>query len=184
MKHRRKARSILARGRAVVGIDIGKRKHAATALSPQGEIIAQLASFPNTREGVELLEKEVLRKAGGPRKVLVAMEATGHYWYALRDFLVGKGYEVVVLNPIQTKQQARKDIRKRKTDRIDARHIARLLKNGGHKVALVPGDFAMTCRQLTRLRYKLIGQVGRLKQLLWSRLHPCRPGSDCFGRRL
>ena len=80
---------MLPSGRAVVGIDIGKGKHAATALSPQGEVIAQLASFPNTRQGVDQLEQEALRKAGGPGKVLVGMEATGHYWmcpyHELRD---------------------------------------------------------------------------------------------------
>src|SRR5512140_2619959 len=84
MNHHRLGKPVLAEGRSVVGIDIGKRKHAATALSPQGEIIAQLASFPNTREGVDQLENEVLRKAGGPGRVLVAMEATGHYWMCLR----------------------------------------------------------------------------------------------------
>ena len=71
---------VLAKGRAVVGIDVGKRKHAATALTPQGEVIVQLASFPNTKAGIDLLEKEVLRQAGRPGRVLVAMEATGHYW--------------------------------------------------------------------------------------------------------
>jgi hypothetical protein len=43
MKKSPQAKPVLPRGRAVVGIDIGKGKHAATALSPQGEI----ASSPN-----------------------------------------------------------------------------------------------------------------------------------------
>ncbi len=53
MKKSSQAQPVLPRGRAVVGIDIGKGKHAATALSRQGEVIAQLASFPNTRQGVD-----------------------------------------------------------------------------------------------------------------------------------
>jgi hypothetical protein len=56
----------LAEGRAVVGIDIGKRTHAATALSLQGEILAQLASFPKTRAGLNRLEQEVLLLAATP----------------------------------------------------------------------------------------------------------------------
>ncbi len=61
MKKSSQAQPVLPRGRAVVGIDIGKGKHAATALSPQGEVIAQFASFPNTRQGVDQLEQEALR---------------------------------------------------------------------------------------------------------------------------
>ncbi len=93
---------IHARGRAVVGIDIGKRKHSATAVSPQGEVLARLASFSNTREGIDLLESEVLQKAGGPGKTLIAMEATGHYWICMYWELTRRGYCCVVLNPIQT----------------------------------------------------------------------------------
>ena len=37
-------RPVLAQGRAVVGIDIGKRTHAATALSPPGEILAWMGA--------------------------------------------------------------------------------------------------------------------------------------------
>ena len=98
MNNPRPGRPVLAHGRAVVGIDIGKRTHAATAISPQGEIIAQLASFPNTREGFDRLENEVLRPAGGPGKVLVAMEATGHYWMCPRAELERRGYASRVLS--------------------------------------------------------------------------------------
>ncbi|NIM49572.1 MAG: IS110 family transposase [Gemmatimonadales bacterium] len=156
------------------GIDVAKRKHVACVINRDDEFVVRSQSFSNDAKGYQGLLNR-LKDAGRRTQILVGMEATGHYWYALRDFLVGKGYEVVVLNPIQPKQQARKDIRVRKTDKIEARHIARLLKNSEHKVTIVPGDFAMTCRQLTRLRYKLIGQVARLKQLLWSRLHPVWP---------
>src|SRR5262249_47649176 len=66
-------------------------------------------------------------------------------------------------------------IRKTQTDRIDARHIATLLKNGDYQPTLIPGDLAMACRQLTRLRHAIIRQTTRLKILLWSRLHPVWP---------
>jgi len=66
-------------------------------------------------------------------------------------------------------------IRKSKTDKIDARHIATLLKNGEQRPALVPGELAMSCRQLTRLRYAQVRQVAKLKQRLWARLHPVWP---------
>jgi transposase len=156
------------------GIDVAKNRHMACILDRDGAFVARSASFNNDAEGYGLF-LERLQNAGGPGRVLVAMEATGHYWYSLHDFLVRQGYSVVVLNPIQTAQQARKGIRKCQTDKIDARHIATLVKNGEHRPALVPGELAMTCRQLTRLRYDLIHRAARIKQTLWSRVHPVWP---------
>lgn len=156
------------------GIDVAKDKHVACVLDQDGQFVARSASFDNDVNGYELIRQR-LKNAGGPSRVIVAMEATGHYWYSLHDFLVRQGYSVAVLNPIQTAQQARKGIRKCQTDAIDARHIATLIKNGEHRPALVPGELAMTCRQLTRLRYDLIRRTARIKQTLWSRLHPVWP---------
>lgn len=159
---------------AFCGIDVAKSKHVAAILDRDARLVVRSHSFANDADGYQDLLRR-LRAAGGPRRVLVGLEATGHYWYSLRDFLVDQRYAVVALNPIQTAQQAKKGIRKRKTDRIDAGHIATLLKNGDYKAALVPGALAMTGRQLTRLRYRLIGQMSRLKQQLWALLHPIWP---------
>ena len=156
------------------GIDVAKDAHVARIIDRDGNTLAKPKSFRNDADGYrQLLER--LQQTGGPEKVLTGMEATGHYWLSLHDFLTRQGYEVAVLNPIQTAQQAKKGIRTAKTDKIDTEPIAVLLKNGDYKPALVPGDLAFTCRQLTRLRYSLIAQGARFKQVLWSRLHPVWP---------
>jgi transposase len=156
MKRIDRGKPVLAKGRAVVGIDVGKRKHAATVLSPQGEIIAQLASFPNTREGIDRLEREVLRKAGGPGKVLVAMEATGHYWMCLYHELQRRDYECVVLNPVQTNAHGRARIRKTSTDRIDSVGIARLVLAGDARATRVPDPKTAELRLWVRHRQRLL----------------------------
>lgn len=153
-----------AKGRAVVGIDVGKRKHAATALSPQGELIAQLASFPNTRAGIDLLEKEVLRKPGGPGKVLVAMEATGHYWMCLYYELQRRGYECVVLNPLQTNAHSRSQIRKNYNDRIDSAGIARLVLAGEARATRVPDERTAELRLWVRHRQRLLRAAGNMER--------------------
>jgi transposase len=110
------------------------------------------------------------------KPLLIGMEATGHYWYALHEYLTSpatpgnNGYQVVVLNPLQTAQQSRKQIRKAKTDKKDARTIARLMKNGDFRRTVIPGELATTCRQLTRLWFALGCQRTRLKQLTQSTL--------------
>jgi transposase len=156
MKRIDRGKPVLAKGRAVVGIDVGKRNHAATALSPQGEIIAQLVSFPNTREGIDRLEREVLRKAGGPGKTLVAMEATGHYWMCLYHELRRRGYQCVVLNPIQTNARNRARIRKTCTDRIASVDIARLVLAGEARATRVPDAKTAELRLWVRHRQRLL----------------------------
>ena len=160
--------------RRFCGIDVAKKKHVACIIDDQGAFVARSQSFRNNADGYQRILK-FLSKAGGPGKVQLGMEATGHYWFGLHDFLSRQGYGLVVLNPIQTAQQAKKGIRKRKTDKIDARHIAALLKNGEYKAALVPGELGMTCRQLTRLRYAMVKQCSQIKQRLWAYLHPAWP---------
>ena len=164
MKRSKRAKTVLAKGRAVVGIDVGKRKHAATALTPNGEIIAQLASFPNTRGGINLLEKEVLRKAGGPGKVLVAMEATGHYWMCLYHELARRGYKCVVLNPVQTNAYARAQIRKNRNDRIDSEGIARLVLAGKARPTRVPDEKTAELRLWVRHRQRLLRAAGNMER--------------------
>jgi transposase len=156
------------------GIDVAKSKHVCCVIDREGQTIRRPRSFTNDKEGYQRLLQS-LKEVDPSYALLVGMEATAHYWYSLHDFLVRHGYPVAVLNPIQTAQQAKKGIRKRKTDKIDAFHIATLLKNGDYKAALIPGELGMTCRQLTRLRSRLVQQTASLKQLIWSRLHPVWP---------
>lgn len=156
------------------GIDVAKNKHVACVIDPEGKCIVRSQSFTNDAEGFQqILDR--LKDVGGPSKVAVAMEATGHYWYSLHDLLVRHRYHVAVLNPIQTAKQVTKGIRKTQTDRIDAHHIAVLLKNGEQRPALIPGELGMTCRQLTRLHHSMVNQQSRIKRVLWSRLHPVWP---------
>jgi transposase len=147
---------IQAGGRAVVGIDIGKRKHSAAAVSPQGEVLARLACFANTREGIDLLQRQVLRKAGKPHQILIAMEATGHYWMCPYWELTRRSYACVVLNPIQTNARMGARIRKTRTDPIDSLGIARFILSGDARATRVPEVPTTELRLLVRHRWRLV----------------------------
>jgi transposase len=166
---------VRAGGRAVVGIDIGKRHHAAVAVSHQGDKLASIASFQNTREGVDMLQALVLDTAGTPPQILFAMEATGHYWMPLYHELVRRGYRGAVLNPIQTNGEARTRIRKTKTDKRDAEGIARFILTGKAKAARIPDEATLELRILTRRLLQLTqmrGDVERAAQSLSDRIFP------------
>ncbi len=156
------------------GIDVGKNKHVACVVDRDGGLILRAQSFTNDAEGYQRILAR-LEEIGGPSQVAIAMEATGHYWYSLHEFLMRHRYDTAVLNPIQTARQVAQGIRKTQTDQIDAHHIAVLLKNGEHRPALIPDERAMTCRQLTRLHHAMVRQAARIKQLIWTKLHPVWP---------
>ena len=156
------------------GIDVAKQKHVACIIDQSGRYLTRPKSIRNDAAGYQQI-LNCLRQSGRKKSILTAMEATGHYWYGLHDFLTRHGYTVAVLNPIQTAQQAKQPIRKCKTNKYDAFHIANLLRSGQYKAAVVPGELAMTCRLLTRLRYRMVRQSAMVKQLVNSRLHPVWP---------
>jgi len=156
------------------GIDMAKHKHVACIIDRDGQYLLKARTIRNNTEGFKNI-LNCLKQTGRAKSVLIGMEATGHYWYSLHDYLVRNGYDVAVLNPIQTAQQARQAIRKCKTDKYDAFHIANLLRTGQYKPAVVPDELAMTCRQITRLRYRIVKQGAMIKQLVNSRLHPAWP---------
>jgi transposase len=159
------------------GIDIGKAKHVARIINADGDTVMRPLSFTNDAAGFALLRQR-LDEARRGEPLLIGMEATGHYWYALHEYLTAaplaapgqQGHPVVVLNPLQTAAQSRKQIRKAKTDKRDTGGIAVLMKNGDFRRTVIPGELASTCRQLTRLWFALGCQNTRLKQLAQSTL--------------
>lgn len=170
-----KVNTVCVDHRNIVGIDIGKRKHAATAITPKGVVIAALKHFENNREGVDLLERDVLVPATNRAKPIVAMEATGHYWNALYDELQRRGYSCIVLNPIQTNTKGKKRIRKTKTDPLDSELIARTILAGDALATVVPDEFTYELRLLARHRWrlkKIKGMVERYAQTLVDRVFP------------
>lgn len=57
------------------------------------------------------------------------MEATGAYSQPLADFLVAKGYSVSVVNPAKIKTYAKSELSRAKTDKADAKLIARYARS-------------------------------------------------------
>jgi transposase len=55
-----------------------------------------------------------------PGRILVAVEATGHYGRNLFPALIARHYQVAVLNPLRTARFAKHELRRTMTDAIDA----------------------------------------------------------------
>ena len=148
-----------------VGIDIGKNKHAAAVVDELGRTVASPGFYANNREGARKLLGD-LAKAAPPEASRVGMEATGNYWFAFHDFLVGAGYQVDVINPIVTSASIAGDVRGRKSDKGDAVAIARVVLTGGLPPRRGADAQSRRLMSLTRHRSFLVAQRADMKKHL------------------
>jgi transposase len=103
---------------------------------------------------------------GSSADLLVAMEATGHYWKNLFAALVAHGYRVALLNPLRTRRFAGEDLQRTKTDAIDALGIARFAAQKHPPATHLPAPATDELRELVRLRDRLTQDFGdRVRQL-------------------
>ncbi|CAK8720694.1 IS110 family transposase [Candidatus Electronema aureum] len=104
----------------ILGIDVAKAKLDIALLLPDGKFRSEVIA--NTPEGFEKLAAWLERN--GAAQVHACMEATGIYWEAAA-FLAEKGHAVSVVNPAQIKAFSTVVLSRTKTDKKDARLIAR-----------------------------------------------------------
>ena len=85
----------------LVGIDIGKTKHTFSIIDRgTGEILLTPSVFDNNQNGFLLLTKQL--KAYDKADILIGMEDTGHYHFALLKYLLDSRYTVALINPTTT----------------------------------------------------------------------------------
>ena len=85
----------------LVGIDIGKNQHTFSIIDKEtGEILSNPSVFNNNQEGFLLLIKKLSGYA--KHELLIGMEDTGHYHFALLKYLLDSHYTVALINPTTT----------------------------------------------------------------------------------
>ena len=148
-----------------VGWDLHKRYITACAVDGAGTVVAEHRRVPaETRALVGWL-------TALPGPVTVAMEAT-LYWAWLHDQLSAAGIAAVAAHPYQVKRiwQARC-----KTDPIDARKLADLLRTNLLPAVWVPDVEVRARRKLLRGRAYLV----RFRTSLKNRIHGHLTGENC-----
>lgn len=83
-------------------------------------------TYAQTPEGFAALHRDLARAQAVPATTLVVLEATGSYWIALAVTLHAAGYQLSVINPLQAHHFAKAQLRRAKTDALDAADLARL----------------------------------------------------------
>lgn len=112
----------------LIGIDIGKNKHFFSIVNQvDGEILVEPSSFSNDKEGFDSLLQKL--PAYTKDSILIGMEDTGHYHFALLKYLVTKNYTVALINPRTTDLTRRLHGGITKNDKLDTLTICDILTN-------------------------------------------------------
>ena len=111
-----------------VGIDVSKAS-LDIALLGEEEVSAS-RKVPNNEEGFETLLNWIERQTDAdleesPEQVHVCLEASGGYQRPVARFLHEEGLTVSVINPQRTSSYADSQLTRSKTDKVDARLLAR-----------------------------------------------------------
>ena len=109
-----------------IGIDVSKSKFDAALMTAQGKYRSKV--FDNNASGFqELLEWIDTNVSEGRANAQVCMEATGVYHEALANFLFDSQVKVFVANPLRVKRFAEGEGLRNKTDKGDAKVLARFV---------------------------------------------------------
>ena len=145
-----------------IGIDIAKFKHFASVVSSDGKVIVKPFPFENSRQGFMKLVEEIENF----QDCLIGLESTGHYAENLIYFLYERGYQIGVINPIQTDALRDSNIRKTKTDKIDTTLIVQCLMLNKYSLVTSLDINIIKLRRLSRFRLETIQQQTRIKTQL------------------
>jgi transposase len=144
------------------GIDIGSERHVVAVVDEHGAVLLKSTPFDEDAAGY----RRLVELLGASQGLLVAMEATGHYWRNLFAYLVTEGFTVALLNPVRTRRFAEEELERTKTDAIDALGIARFAAQKRPPASQLAEDGLDELREVVRLRDRLLQDLGdRVRQL-------------------
>ena len=145
-----------------IGIDVSKQEVVVCVMDTQKKTLE--ATFDNSRKGFRSLDNYLKkRKAQGCE---VCLEATGNYGEELAVYLHERGYGVSVVNPLRIKRYAESQLRRNKTDKLDAEIIADFCRTQTPDLWTPPDPSWIELRALVRLLDDLIGMQVQERQRL------------------
>lgn len=148
----------------ICGIDIGKNHHEAAVIDKDGRLLAKSFRFANTTPGAEGLLEYINRCNTEKDVVVIGMEATGHYWLSLYCYLFDAGFQVNVINPIQSDAIRNLFLRKTKNDAKDSFLIAETIRIGRYSKTEMADEDILSLRQLCRHRMDLVDYIADQKR--------------------
>lgn len=143
----------------ILGCDIGSETHYLRAIDTRGRELSKSAfPFSNSSEGFQSAKEWAVNIAAANNKnqIVMGLEPTGHYWFALATWMISNGISVVQVNPYAVKQTKEvEDNSQLKDDTKDPKLIANLVKDGNFGMPYLPEKLYGELRRLSMFRDQL-----------------------------
>ena len=111
-----------------VGIDVSKLKHDIAFMNHAKQLIGKPFVIEDNLIGYEHLLSQLNGAAlkQNIQQIKIGLEATSDYWKNIYYFLnkQSESFQITVINPVQTHNWAKTELRRAKTDPLDAKDIA------------------------------------------------------------
>jgi transposase len=150
----------------VIGMDIASETQYGRAFDNRGIELGNLLKFSNDIEGfghMVFWVKELKQKYQ-KQQVIVGMEPTGHYWFALTQYLKDHDIKVVLVNPFHVKRSKELDDNNpTKNDRKDPKTIAMLVKDGRYLEPYIPSGIFREIRTAMDTRWQIVKQLNVIR---------------------
>lgn len=153
----------------LVGIDIGKNKHTFSIIDKgTGEILLNPSVFDNNQTGFLYLVKKLSNYVKS--ELLIGMEDTGHYHFALLKYLLDNRYTVALINPTTTDLTRKLQGGITKNDTLDSITICDVISSNHRKkpyrITKVNRFDLYEQKQLTRHHHNLKEELNIYKNRL------------------
>ena len=146
----------------VIGVDIGAETHVVAVVDEDGRTLLKPTPVTEDAQGYARL----LELIGEAADTLVVMEATGHYWQNLFAALAAHGFAIALVNPLRTQRFGEEELRRTKTDALDALGLAHFGQQKQPQPTRLPDRATEELRELVHLRDRLVQDIGdRVRQL-------------------
>ena len=158
-----------------VCIDVSKGKSMVCIMKPGGEVLKTPFEMLHSMESILHLVKLI---NSYDEEVRVILEDTGHYHLPVVTLLVEKGIFTCCVNALRMKKFCSQSIRRAKTDKIDAVHIAQFGLTYWNELSPVkPPEYVyQELKLLARQYYQTVSMLVRAKVNLSNLLDQTMPG--------
>ena len=153
----------------LVGIDIGKNQHTFSIIDKgTGEILSNPSVFDNNQNGFLFFIKKL--SSYSKSEILIGMEDTGHYHFALLKYLLDNQYTVALINPTTTDLTRKIQGGITKNDPLDSITICDVISSNQRKkpyrITKVNNFDLYEQKQLTRHHHNLKEELNIYKNRL------------------
>jgi len=149
-----------------VGVDVASEKHDVAICNAEGELLCDVFTILNNREGFNTLIAAITKFSGKKdfSDTKIGLEATGHYSNNILSFLSQKRLCVKVFNPLVVSNLRKSaTLRKTKTDKSDAKFLAKMLLSDHSKPYKESIPQIAELKTLTRHRKRLVAEISKHK---------------------